>query len=171
MSGPLLEHQATLILCNDTKLERYTLHEHCYAATMSDAAKDIHSSIRKKLNSNDTFFIEVIDETESCFRCFKCSVDLKPVAEDNKTESKKYVTTMMKKINNEGKNNDENSDENSEDFDEYDVHDEIMTFFGTTNEGVLKTFNDDVENLINNNLQELVKFIQDKIREKELRNE
>jgi hypothetical protein len=139
----LLEHQATLILYDheNDELTRIMLHEHCNALTLKSAAAKMHVSIRNKLNTDDTFYINVIDETELKSGYFKCSsinTDKKIIMADGQTQHYKKIYNTTK-IKNEGLI--------------------LKSFKVAGQENVLKSFNDDIENAIIGNQQSIIDIL------------
>lgn len=98
-----LEFQAVLLLKgSDDNIKMYPLYEYCNAVRSKQAACIMHSRIRSGLDTDDTFYIYVFDETDSKSGYFECKVK----AVDNKIKCAdgqivhyvKQILTNRKKI-------------------------------------------------------------------------
>lgn len=132
-----------LILYNEEKKSTQTipLYEYCNAARNKQAANYFHLVIRKKLKTNDTFYISIVDESESKIKYFKCW--MKKIDGDNEVKMKDGT---IKKYTYSSKS------------DRITIK-EILREFEQNDKGVFRELNDDIENLINNNKLKLNQLV------------
>lgn len=139
-----MEYQAMLILYDDENdsIQSFPLYEYCSVYKSIHAAKKFHSSIRDKLKTDDVFFISMINEKESKASYFKCWI--------NKRGGKIIMLNgTIKKYS------------QSNDTDRITKKD-ILEEFKNKETNVLKTFNNDIEELIFENKTRLIRPIREK---------
>lgn len=68
------EYQSALITYNNANdsTDSHLLHLHYMVTIPKQAANMCHTKIRKELNTDDAFYISVVDENETKFHYFRC---------------------------------------------------------------------------------------------------